>query len=976
MKRVRSACLLAALLIVIPQLAFAQYGTPGSLAVKFEPQAFELGDYTTFDEVVDNYDYDYLSYVDTMFDDDPDATINDLFDVFYYGNGPWVWLMAHTNVNWFYVQVYQTAGVRDYDATVITNAYAPGDIATATHLDEFGTPKYYVIGVTATFVQSHLRGQNAFITQAGCTGAQNALQFAYQTAGVRAYVGYTSPMSNSDIFTSSTKMFARMMRPAARTVNQAVNGSGTVSQIDSRMYAYDPQGTVLAPIVSSTSYDRQVTLNGARSDTIYFDCPMEQQDAAGIVHGSDGLEVSNARWLNSSQLVFTGKPKYRGTVSLTIAASSTRSINGITLDGNQDPFPGPDGFAPSCDNRICSVTSTVGGDNPLAVVSAFRVEDSGAGIHGRMMTEVEAGSDSFYVQRSSSPTGPFTLVATWSSNGPSEYVFDDPSGRVGDWYEAWEVDTAGVRIRVVSEQATLPIHNVPDSHITAAAGDSLIVSMLQLYPDPMFNRPASSEPVLHWAAIVPNENYRSAIQPLANKHNTEGLASDVLTMEEIVNSYGTIQNFSQFWRSYGLRFILRCGDANNWPYHNNPLYYNGATGWSYAPYGSQQLLDIMPLAYQLDPNGRMPGSTTYVTPEMPNLLDGDVDGDSLSDVAVGIMPAGSPAELALMVRKQLKYQEQTAPGSPHLTMYVDARMLNGNDGSNARQLADSIAAAAQPHINVVELINDDTLNLPYATRQVQAVNDLSTLPTMIMPFGVTTTRYNWAFLNKLGGFDWSQTPTVPVYPFLDGWSCDLADFDRSEDTYSLPFSSRPIFHDAMMDTLHGPACGIGALRGTFIRGDLYSALAFHDIVLRHGAPSAGEAFVGAMHRVAALYPEYMFQYRSFVYFGDPAAVIPGMIINATTAVGDGQNKPGMTLSRPWPNPVRGKTSIRYTLPTSTMITLSVVDVQGRVIRQLASEIQSVGVHTVNITTDLNPGMYFLRLRAGAVQQTQKMVVIR
>lgn len=874
------------------------------------------------------------------------------------------------------VEFYDTATPRNQ---ALTNYLNTG--YTATELTSIDVNGMFGIGLRPAFFR---RGvwSGSFVHLLACQGTL----CSQGMPGVKTFLAYGIDV---DIFASQSddadlyNRLAGFTDPQRRTVGAAYIGT--------QLSMYGNAGLELAPMVSATNLVQNQRLTSSVSRYVHFSGPMNTNaPASSVVKGVGSTEVINAAWQGNDQIVFTVKPKYRGKGFVYVESDTTESLFGqaksypglIPLVGNvhgpapdlNDP-PGTNGWAGFGDFRI-EQHSDAGGDNPLAVVSAFRVENSGAGMHGRMMTEVEAGSDSFYVQRSSSPVGPFTTVANWLSIGPSEYVFDDPNGRIGDWYEAWEIDTAGVRTRVASEQATEPIHYTPDHQVTEAEGNDLITAMLQLYPDPLFNRPESSQPVLQWAAVVPNENYRSAIQPLVNMHNAAGLVADVLTMDEIVNTYGTIQDFSKFWRPYGLRFLLRCGDANNWQYHNNPLYYNSYTGWSNYPYGAQPLLDIMPLAYQLDPNGQMLGSTTYVTPEMPVMLDGDVDGDSLNDVAVGIMPAGSPPELALMAWKQLKYHGQSAPSNPHLTMYVDARMLNGNDGPTARQLADSVAVAARSHLNVVELINDDAVNLPYSMRQSMAVLDLASQPVMIMPFGVTTTRSNWAFLNKLSGFNWSQTTAVSIYPFLDGWSCDVADFDRSEDTYSLPYASRPIFHDAMIDTLHGPACGVGALRGTFIRGDFYSALAFHDIVLRHGAPSAGEAFVGAMHQAAAQYPEYTFQYRSFVYFGDPAAVIPGMVINATTAVGNDHNQPGLTLSRPWPNPMRGQTSIRYTLPTNTSITLSVVDVQGRAIRQLVSETQAAGVHTVNFTTDLNPGMYFLRLRAGAVQQTQKMVVIR
>ncbi len=973
--KITRSILVFLLLVVFPHPAQAQYSTPGTLAVQFESEAFELGTYGELTDVAGNYNYDYVSYQNLTLTDSPAVTIDNLYAIFTRGNGPMVYIKAHTLDNWYEVNPYKTVTARDLNLPIFGSRYNVGDIASATHFDASGKPVYYVIGVTESFVQDYLHGQNAFVMQAGCEGAQNTLQFAYQTTGLSAYVGYTVPMQNSDIDRSINTMFSRMMSPVARTVNQAVNGGNGVSQIDSRMYAYDPNGTVLAPIVKSTSYDRQPTISGARTDTIYFDCRM-QQSLSPVIDGSDGLTVTNAHWISATTLVFNDVPKYKGPLTATVYATNARSVNGIVLDGNQDPFPGADGIAPGWDDRICSVTSTTGGDNPLSTLSIFRVEDAGNGVHIRMMTELEVGSRSFFVQRSATATGPFTEVVSWPASTSHQYTCDDPSGHVGDWYEAWEIDSAGVRTRLDSKVAVSPIQYTPDVVITPSAGDSLVVAMLQEYPTPKQSmQPEQVLPIFQWVAIIPDETYRSAIQPLVNMHNADGLMSAIYTMAEVTSQFGSIQNLSKAWYPYGLRFILRVGDASNELYHNNPTYYV-PYGCSYYPYGSQPQYDIMPVHYVLDPSGHILGSTTYLTPDMPKVDDGDIDGDGLNEVAEGIFPAHTPAEAAVMSRKMQKYRLQTAPASRHMTGYIDERTLNGNNGANAKTLADSIATAARKQFNVTLLVNDDVLNLPYSTRQSMAASDITSLPVMIMPFGVTTTRANWAFLNKLEGFSWSQTSAVSLYPFLSGWSCDLADFDRAEDVVNLPYNSRPIFEDAMLDTLHGPICGIGATRGTFIRGDFYGALTFNDIVLRHGAPSAGEAFDAAQHKIMTQHPEYAFQYQGYVYFGDPAAIIPGMVVNATTGVGGRDEAQVLSMTAPYPNPVRGSAMIRYTLPINTKVTLSVIDVQGRVVHEVVSEVQSVGAHAVRFTSDVNPGMYFLRLQAGSTTRTEKMVVIR
>jgi hypothetical protein len=85
----------------------------------------------------------------------------------------------------------------------------------------------------------------------------------------------------------------------------------------------------------------------------------------------------------------------------------------------------------------------------------------------------------------------------------------------------------------------------------------------------------------------------------------------------------------------------------------------------------------------------------------------------------------------------------------------------------------------------------------------------------------------------------------------------------------------------------------------------------------------------------------------------------------------------LALAQNAPNPAIQRTSIRFTLPVPSSVTLEVFDVQGRrVAAPLAGEPQTVGVHEVEVQTRGWPsGFYVYRLATGGQSLTRKMLVV-
>ncbi len=83
------------------------------------------------------------------------------------------------------------------------------------------------------------------------------------------------------------------------------------------------------------------------------------------------------------------------------------------------------------------------------------------------------------------------------------------------------------------------------------------------------------------------------------------------------------------------------------------------------------------------------------------------------------------------------------------------------------------------------------------------------------------------------------------------------------------------------------------------------------------------------------------------------------------------------LSQNYPNPFNPTTSISFGLPTESAVTLSVFDVQGRLVKTLVESSLSAGHHSVNFDgAGIGSGVYFYRLDAGGKQLIGKMMLLR
>jgi hypothetical protein len=83
------------------------------------------------------------------------------------------------------------------------------------------------------------------------------------------------------------------------------------------------------------------------------------------------------------------------------------------------------------------------------------------------------------------------------------------------------------------------------------------------------------------------------------------------------------------------------------------------------------------------------------------------------------------------------------------------------------------------------------------------------------------------------------------------------------------------------------------------------------------------------------------------------------------------------LSQNFPNPFNPITSIRYSVPQTNFVKISVYDVLGREVALLVNEEKIVGNYEVKFNgSNLSSGVYFYRLQAGSFVETKKIILMK
>lgn len=100
--------------------------------------------------------------------------------------------------------------------------------------------------------------------------------------------------------------------------------------------------------------------------------------------------------------------------------------------------------------------------------------------------------------------------------------------------------------------------------------------------------------------------------------------------------------------------------------------------------------------------------------------------------------------------------------------------------------------------------------------------------------------------------------------------------------------------------------------------------------------------------------------------------------NSIVAVSENDNKvKEFNLSHNYPNPFNPVTSIRYSLPKTSKVTLTVFDLLGRKVETLVNREKKAGRYTIKWNASkLSSGIYFYRIKAGKFTDVKKCILMK
>jgi len=83
------------------------------------------------------------------------------------------------------------------------------------------------------------------------------------------------------------------------------------------------------------------------------------------------------------------------------------------------------------------------------------------------------------------------------------------------------------------------------------------------------------------------------------------------------------------------------------------------------------------------------------------------------------------------------------------------------------------------------------------------------------------------------------------------------------------------------------------------------------------------------------------------------------------------------LSQNYPNPFNPGTTIKFSIPQSSNVTLKIFNTLGQEVSTVLNQNMEAGIHTIDFNaSELNSGVYFYRLDAGQFSEVKKMTLIK
>ena len=165
--------------------------------------------------------------------------------------------------------------------------------------------------------------------------------------------------------------------------------------------------------------------------------------------------------------------------------------------------------------------------------------------------------------------------------------------------------------------------------------------------------------------------------------------------------------------------------------------------------------------------------------------------------------------------------------------------------------------------------------------------------------------------------------------------------------------------------------------GNYVKYDNLITTGWQWVRLASADLSAGEHTVAiAYSEDGAKFDKLCISDLSYVPYGlgDSAAVICEPVLN-TGIANNVQELDGYKLEQNYPNPFNGKTSIAFTIPDNSFVSLKVYNIFGTEVAELAGKKFQQGKHTLEFNSkDFSKGIYFYTLKTSNCTLNRKMVL--
>lgn len=139
------------------------------------------------------------------------------------------------------------------------------------------------------------------------------------------------------------------------------------------------------------------------------------------------------------------------------------------------------------------------------------------------------------------------------------------------------------------------------------------------------------------------------------------------------------------------------------------------------------------------------------------------------------------------------------------------------------------------------------------------------------------------------------------------------------------------------------------------------------------------AITTSLNNFMAASPSYLYCYVYSLFTPNATGVYRIPLQNTTTSIENvnGNVPNSFSLKQNYPNPFNPSTTIKFSIPKSSFVSLKVYDVLGKEVALLVNENLNEGTYNYNFdASKLSSGIYFYTIRSENFVQTKKMIMLK